>query len=65
MEFKILFFVYHALYDDTPEYVRDMLEEKINVQALRSTVSSQLAIPQSRLKGFWDHAFSIVARIYH
>ena len=38
-----------------------MLQERTNVRVLRSTVSSQLAVPQSRLKGFGDVAFSIAA----
>ena len=33
----------------------------IYVQTLHSIVSSQLAVPQSRLKGFGDPAFSIAA----
>ena len=33
---------------------------RTNVRPLRSTVSSQLAVPQSRLKGFGDRAFSII-----
>ena len=36
-----------------------MLEERINVRTLLSTVSSQLGVPRSRFKGFEDYAFSI------
>ena len=32
-----------------------------NVRTLRSTVSNQLAVARSRLKGCGDHAFSIAA----
>ena len=44
-----------------PEYMRDLLQERINVQTLHCTDSSQLAVPQNRLKCFGDHAFSIAA----
>ena len=55
---KMLLLVYHAsLYDQAPEYMRDMLQEGTNVQTLHSTVSSLLPW----LKGFGDHAFSIAA----
>ena len=41
------------------EYMRDVLQERTNVQTLHSTVSNQLAIPQSRFEGFGDCTFSI------
>jgi len=61
IDFKVLLLVYRALHDQAPEYMRDMLQERTNVRTLRSTVSSQLAVPRSRLKGFGDRAFSIAA----
>ena len=43
---------------ETPEYMRDMLQERTNVWTL---CSSPQGVPWSRLKGFGDRAFSIVA----
>ena len=60
INFKVLFLVYRALHEQPPEIMTDMLQEICKVQTLRSTVSSQLAFPRSRIKGFGDHAFSIV-----
>ena len=51
--------VYHALPDQVPEYMRDMLQERTNVRTSYSTVSSQLEDHQSRLKGFGNRAFNI------
>ena len=46
-----------------PEYMRDILQKRTpaerNVQTLCSIVSSRLAVPRSRLKGFGDCAFGI------
>ena len=53
IDFKVLLLVYRALH----AYMRDMLQERTNVGTLRSTVSSQLAIPRSRLNDFGDCAF--------
>ena len=54
--------VYRALHDQTSEYMTDMLQEKTYVRTLRSTVSSQLAFPRSRLKGCVDRTFNIAAQ---
>ena len=59
VDFKVLLLVYQALHDQATEYVRVMLQERTNVLTLHSTVSSQLAVPWSRLKGFGDWAFGI------
>ena len=48
-------------HDQDPAYTRDMLQKRTGVRALRSTFSSQLVVPRSRLKGFGDRAFSIAA----
>ena len=45
-----------------PEYMRDIHQGRTNVRTLCSTVFSQLAVPQSRLKGFGDRAFGIAAQ---
>ena len=47
------------VHDQAPEYMTDTLQERTNVRTLRCTVSSQLSVPRSRLKGFGDGAFSI------
>ena len=44
--------IYRALPEQAPEYMRDMPQERTNVQTLHATVSIQLEVPQSRLKGF-------------
>ena len=62
IDFKVLLLVYWILHDQAPGYTRDMLQERTNVRTSRSTVSSQLAVPQSRLKGFGDRAFRITAQ---
>ena len=51
IDFKVIL-LYCALHDQAPEYSRDMLQERINVQTLRSIVSSQFAVPRNRLQGF-------------
>ena len=61
IDFKVLLLVYRALHDQAPEYMKDTLQERTNIQTLRSTVSCHLAFPWSRLIGFGDHAFSIAA----
>ena len=64
IDFKLLLLVYRALHDHAPEdMMRDMLQERANVRTLRSTVSSQLAVPRSTLKGFGDRAFSFAAQL--
>ena len=45
----------HSPYPHLPGYRRT------NVRILRFAVSSQLAVPQCKLKGFGDRAFSIAA----
>ena len=55
------FLVYRALHDYDPGYMRHMLQKNTHVRTLRSTVSSQLVVPRSRLKAFQDLAFSIAA----
>ena len=57
--FKVLLLVYRVLHDQAPEYIRDILQERTNVQTFRPIVSSSLAIPQIRLEGFGDHAISM------
>ena len=61
IDFKVLLLVYRALHYQAPEYMIDKLQERTNVQTLRSTLSSQFAVPRSRLQGFGDHAFGIAA----
>ena len=61
IDFKVLLLVCRALLDQAPEYMRDMLQERTTVRILRSTVSSQLAVPRSGLKGFGDRAVSVAA----
>ena len=61
IDFKVLLLVYRALHDHAGEYMRDMLQEGANIQTLSSAISSQLAVPWGRLKGFEDHAFSIAS----
>ena len=58
-DFKVLLLVYRALHDQASEYMSDMLKERAKVRTLRSTVSGQLAVPRSRLKGFGNRVFSI------
>ena len=53
--------VCRALCDQAPEYIIDMLQVRINVQTMHSTVFSQLAVSRNRLKGFGNRAFSIAA----
>ena len=49
-DLNVLLLVCRALNDQTPEYMKDMLQERISFRILRSTISSQLGVPRSRLK---------------
>ena len=57
--FKVVHLVSHALQNHSPGDMRDIFQEGTNVWTSHFTVSSQLAIPKSRFKGFGDHVFSI------
>ena len=60
IDFKVLLLVYRALHNQAPSYMRDMLQERTNVQTVCCIFSTQLVVHWSRLKGFGDRAFSIV-----
>ena len=47
IDFKMRLLVYHALHDQATECMRDILQERTNVQTLRSTVSSSSEQTQS------------------
>ncbi len=54
-------FVYKALHNQAPEFIKDML---VPFQSQRHLCSSQnmlLTVPRSRLRGSGDRAFSVVA----
>ena len=61
IDFKVLLLVNRVLHHQAAEYMRAMLQERTNVRTVRSTVSSRLAVPRSRLKGFGNCTFSIAA----
>ena len=66
IDFKVPLLVYHALQDEAPEYMTDMLQEKTNARILHSTDSSQSAVPRNRHKVFGNHHFSIApARLWN
>ena len=57
--FKILLLVHHAVYSDSPEYLRNSISKYQPTRNLRSSSDALLLnIPRTKL-GWGDHAFSV------
>ena len=55
---KLLLYVYKALHDEAPAYVKDMLDLQVPTRTLRSGSNGpQLTVPQAK-KVFGDRTFS-------
>ncbi len=54
-------FVYKALHNQAPEYIKDMLIPYQSQRHLRSSQNMLLTVPRSRLRRSGDRAFSVVA----
>ena len=58
VKFKLLLYVYKALHDEAPAYVKDMLDLQVPTRTLRSGSNGpQLTVPQAK-KVFGDRTFS-------
>ncbi len=54
-------FVYKALHNQAPEYIKDMLIPYQSQRHLRSSQNMLLTVPRSRLRRSGDRAFSVAA----
>ena len=54
-------FVFKALHDQAPEYIKDMLIPYQSQRHLRSSQNMLLTVPRSRLRCSGDRAFSVAA----
>jgi hypothetical protein len=61
VDFKILVHAYKALHDQSPIYVKDLLELYQPARNLRFQNSKQLVVPKSRTVRYGDQRFSSVA----
>ncbi len=61
VQFKILLFVFKALKNQAPSYLKDLLILLSSTRHLRSTNRALLSVPRSRLKTKGDRAFSVNA----
>ena len=63
IKFKILLITYKALTNKAPPYICQRLKSRSETcpRSLRSTSTSTLAVPSSRLKTYGDRAFSVSA----
>ncbi len=61
VQFKILLFVFKALKNQAPSYLKDLLIPLSSTRHLRSTDRALLSVPRSRLKTKGDRAFSVNA----
>jgi len=61
IQYKVLFFVFKALHDLAPEYIKDMLSLRQSQRHLRSSQKMLLTVPRSRLRRSGDRAFSVAA----
>lgn len=61
VEFKILVLTYKALHDQSPVYIRDMLEIYRPARNLRSKDTNQLVVPRTKTVKYGGRSFSAVA----
>ncbi len=61
IQYKVLMFVYKALHNQAPEYIKDMLIPYQSQRHLRSSQNMLLTVPRSRLRRSGDRAFSVAA----
>eukprot|EP00112_Aurelia_sp_Birch-Aquarium-sp1_P010318 Seg2209.5 transcript_id=Seg2209.5/GoldUCD/mRNA.D3Y31 product="putative RNA-directed DNA polymerase from transposon X-element" pseudo=true protein_id=Seg2209.5/GoldUCD/D3Y31 len=61
IQFKLMTFVYKAVRNEAPEYIRDLIELKQSNYSLRSVNGTNLSIRRSHLKSCGDRAFSVCA----
>ncbi len=61
IQYKVLMFVYKALHNQAPEYIKDMLIPYQSQRHLRSSQNKLLTVPLSRLRRSGDRAFSVAA----
>ena len=59
--FKIMLLTYRGVNGMAPTYIERMLIPYKPQRSLRSSESGQLVVPHSRLKGYGDRAFAVVA----
>ncbi len=61
VQYEVLMFVYKALHNQAPEYIKDMLIPYQSQRHLRSSQNILLTVPRSRLRRSGDRAFSVAA----
>ncbi len=61
IQYKVLMFVYKALHNQAPEYIKDMLIPYQSQRHLRCSQYMLLTVPRSRLRRSGDRAFSVAA----
>jgi hypothetical protein len=61
VQFKVLLMVYKGLHGQAPAYISELLQHHCTSRPLRSSQSSLLKVPKSRLKTKGDRAFSVAA----
>ncbi len=61
IQYKVLMFIYKALHNQAPEYIKDMLIPYQSQRHLRSSQNMLLTVPWSRLRSNGDRAFSVAA----
>lgn len=61
VEFKILVITYKALHDQSPGYIKDMLEVYQPARNLRSQNTNQLVVPRTKTVRYGGRSFSSVA----
>lgn len=61
VEFKVLMLTYKALNDQSPSYIKEMLEIYHPARSLRSQNTNQLVVPKTRTVRYGGRSFSSVA----
>ena len=61
VEFKILVLTYKALHDQSPGYIKNMLEVYEPARNLRSQNTAQLVVPRTKTVRYGGRSFSSVA----
>ena len=59
--FKTLMITYKSRNGQAPEYLAELLHEKVNTRTLRSSSELLLAVPNYKLKTYGLNAFSVAA----
>ena len=61
IQFKTLMILYKALNGQAPEYLKELVQEKVNSRTLRSSSELLLNVPKYKLKTYGHMAFCVAA----